>query len=542
MKFLCPNCKAKYRIGSEKLVGRQAAKIRCRKCDYRIQIAHRAGTEEYEVTASPQSLTPSAPPPRVLKPAPAPLPGALSAANTRARMTSVKDETLFGRKPTAAVPGLPGLGSPKSTRGAMLHTEGPGGVSSLSPRRPIAVPPPPASSSFGALSFSAPPPAGPSLGSGGSGSAGLSLGSLPPLAPPPPSVAALSAQSFASPSPVPARPVTGTQLADQFRQSVQAGGAAAEELPPDGWFVGVNGVPLGPIPVGDLRELAVAGHIDRRSLVWREGLAEWRPLGKFPQLARVLDEGASAPPAAFEPENAFSSGSFTAASPSNGSNGHVATGFDSVRAPDSEAERPSAWGDLDDEDDEDEQPTTVKGRVSIAPSSMGNGVPPQPQPSASSAPSFSLSPGAIGGANSAAPFSVSPQFRSAQTGVVQVPSVPAPAAQRAPLVTMSTAEPMDEADAHLMRSRGLNRARLFKWLIVAAAFALGAILTHMFGLGGGAAGQPQRPASEPTRALAPSGEHQPDAPSPSVPEQPGHPGPAHHEAAPAQELIEETSA
>src|SRR3954462_4969400 len=59
MKFLCPNCKAKYQIGPEKLVGRRIAKIRCRKCDYRIQIAPRPGSEEYDVTATPNSLAPS---------------------------------------------------------------------------------------------------------------------------------------------------------------------------------------------------------------------------------------------------------------------------------------------------------------------------------------------------------------------------------------------------------------------------------------------------------------------------------------------------
>src|SRR3954467_13235857 len=60
MKFLCPNCKAKYQIGPEKLVGRRIAKIRCRKCDYRIQIAPRAGSEEYDITASANSLAPTA--------------------------------------------------------------------------------------------------------------------------------------------------------------------------------------------------------------------------------------------------------------------------------------------------------------------------------------------------------------------------------------------------------------------------------------------------------------------------------------------------
>src|SRR5215510_5053579 len=59
MKFLCPNSKAKYQMGPEKLVGRRIAKIRCRKCDYRIQIAPRAGSDEYDITATPNSLAPA---------------------------------------------------------------------------------------------------------------------------------------------------------------------------------------------------------------------------------------------------------------------------------------------------------------------------------------------------------------------------------------------------------------------------------------------------------------------------------------------------
>ena len=71
MKFLCPNCKAKYRIGPEKMVGRQAAKIRCRKCDYLIQIAYRNDSDEFDVTATP----PSAPPPAAASRAPKPAVG-----------------------------------------------------------------------------------------------------------------------------------------------------------------------------------------------------------------------------------------------------------------------------------------------------------------------------------------------------------------------------------------------------------------------------------------------------------------------------------
>src|SRR3954468_15376039 len=157
MKFLCPNCKAKYQIGPEKLVGRRIAKIRCRKCDYRIQIAPRAGSEEYDITASANSLAPTggagaslapaaaaasiapmppapavaavpAPPPAPV-PAPKPAaaapripmpgtPGARAAAAPKARAADKDDSSTAAgsRKPTAAVPGLPGLGASKLTR------------------------------------------------------------------------------------------------------------------------------------------------------------------------------------------------------------------------------------------------------------------------------------------------------------------------------------------------------------------------------------------------------------------------------------------
>src|SRR5688572_25155192 len=147
MKFLCPNCKAKYRIGPEKMVGRQAAKIRCRKCEYLIQIAYRGNTEEFDVTATPPSVAPAAPSaapappvPRAPKPA-AGQPVALASTGTR-RLPPPLEEGSATKKPTAAVPGLPGLGSAKGTRGAALFSDPP----SVS-RRPLApLPPPPVTS------------------------------------------------------------------------------------------------------------------------------------------------------------------------------------------------------------------------------------------------------------------------------------------------------------------------------------------------------------------------------------------------------------
>src|SRR5262245_646967 len=140
MKFLCPNCKAKYRIGPEKMVGRQAAKIRCRKCEFLIQIAYRPNSDEFDVTATPPSTAPPAPsvppPPRAAKATGAGqavtgaagnnVAGSGGAGSSTAGSTLVgvagvrprlgppaKDEASASKKPTTAVPGLPGLGSSK---------------------------------------------------------------------------------------------------------------------------------------------------------------------------------------------------------------------------------------------------------------------------------------------------------------------------------------------------------------------------------------------------------------------------------------------
>ncbi len=518
MKFLCPNCKSKYRIGSEKLVGRQAAKIRCRNCDYRIQIAYRPGSDEYDITATPNSVVPSALAPRQFKAPPGPPVGAPPppAGVVRPRPAAAplpsKEEGGAARKPTAAVPGLPNLGSPKSTRGAALLSEGPLGAAQLQPRRPLAPPPPPVGAPpFGSLGLGTA-----SFGSGGV--AGLSAGAsaamaLPPLAPPPAPKAV--AKAIVPPvAPTPARaPAAGTQLADQFRQSVQAG-EIQEELPQEGWFVGVNGVPLGPIPVGDLRELANAGHIDRRSLVWRDGQAEWRPLGKFQQLARLLDDGAGGGGLA-EPENSAPVAQPAEPRP-NGANGHAATGFDVVRA--DTGERPSVWGDLDDEDDEDEQPTTVKGRVSVSPPGMGGmpatSVPPSvpPPPSALLQGSVTRAPG-LGAAFGAPPPSRAP----AAPFHAQPHSAPPVTPDGGPASTISTTpEPVvDEADARIMRPRGRGRLS-FIAVAVVVAFALGAVLMHL--LRSPAAEDPKLVPPEPTRALAPSPEA-PAAPPPKPAEE-----------------------
>ena len=61
----------------------------------------------------------------------------------------------------------------------------------------------------------------------------------------------------------------------------------------DEWYVGINDVPVGPIRLGELRAKAASGAIQGDSLVWRDGLEDWRPLRTFPELVAVVEESLS---------------------------------------------------------------------------------------------------------------------------------------------------------------------------------------------------------------------------------------------------------
>jgi predicted Zn finger-like uncharacterized protein len=59
------------------------------------------------------------------------------------------------------------------------------------------------------------------------------------------------------------------------------------------WYVGINGVPVGPVRLGELRRKAAGGAITPESLVWREGFEEWVPLKTFPELLTMYREAVS---------------------------------------------------------------------------------------------------------------------------------------------------------------------------------------------------------------------------------------------------------
>lgn len=91
-------------------------------------------------------------------------------------------------------------------------------------------------------------------------------------------------------------------LAGAFQRTVQDGpasGPAPNTTPAerelsvtDEWYVAINGVPVGPVRISELRRKAAAGAVTEDSLCWQEGLEEWRPVRTVPDLAALVREAA----------------------------------------------------------------------------------------------------------------------------------------------------------------------------------------------------------------------------------------------------------
>lgn len=117
---------------------------------------------------------------------------------------------------------------------------------------------------------------------------------LPPPAVAPSVAAAIAPLAVAEPL---ASPLAGG-LAGAFSKSVRGQGdadvSASIEVLSAGageeWYVGISGVPLGPVRLSTIREKAAQHLIDEDSLVWREGFEEWLPLRTFPELLALLHE------------------------------------------------------------------------------------------------------------------------------------------------------------------------------------------------------------------------------------------------------------
>ena len=317
MKFLCPSCKAKYQIGDEKVAGR-SVRMKCRKCGYVIQVSSVPGLGDALPGSEPPpapidalSDVSAAPPPAALpfafEPGPpvsargTPRPGsAIKSAPTAASAPIVGGAPSVGSSPSAAqrpeVKKLPVTGPrpsvPKPALGHLAAPKAPAPKSS--PQKPALAA---ASTPLGAKSDKRP-----ILGGMGA--------PLPAVAPKPTPIvdkpAAFAASPFAEVEEEERTRIADVgALAGAFSLAVggtsDTAGPDSLSMPADEWFVGINGVPVGPIRLSELRSKAASGSVNRESLVWRDGFEDWRPLGTFPELLAIVDESVSSARASLTP-------------------------------------------------------------------------------------------------------------------------------------------------------------------------------------------------------------------------------------------------
>jgi predicted Zn finger-like uncharacterized protein len=109
----------------------------------------------------------------------------------------------------------------------------------------------------------------------------------------PPLATSLS-QAKQAPRPV-QKPETG--LASAFKSSMQTAkedeAGLLELSSADEWYAAINGVPVGPVRIAELRRKAAIGAVTEDSLVWQEGMEEWRPVKQVPELAALVREAAT---------------------------------------------------------------------------------------------------------------------------------------------------------------------------------------------------------------------------------------------------------
>ena len=128
--------------------------------------------------------------------------------------------------------------------------------------------------------------------------------SAPPAAPaaprpaqrPPQRTASLATSLASAKSPSKPTERSGGALATAFRSNVQRDDEVSAPVDMsdlsagDEWYVAINGVPVGPIRIAEVRRKAAIGAVTEESLCWQEGLDEWRALRSFPELATIVRE------------------------------------------------------------------------------------------------------------------------------------------------------------------------------------------------------------------------------------------------------------
>jgi predicted Zn finger-like uncharacterized protein len=300
MKFLCPSCKAKYQIADEKVAGR-SVRMKCRKCGHVIQVSSIAGVGDALLGSEPPSAIDAASDASAAQASALP-PVAPKAEPKSEPKAAIKVEPKVEAKPEPRKP--PTSPTRPSAAKPAAVVKGP---------LPAPKPPPPAKSS--PMKPAAPAPTALALKSekrtiqGGVSAPLPRVASVPGKATAPggakQGAAVASALADFGDEDESTRIADSSALAGAF--SLAVGGASeapppdALSMPADEWFVGINGVPVGPIRLSELRSKAASGSVTRESLVWRDGFEDWRPLKTFPELVAIVDESVSSARASLTP-------------------------------------------------------------------------------------------------------------------------------------------------------------------------------------------------------------------------------------------------
>lgn len=263
MKFICDNCKAKYQIGDEKVAGKMV-RMQCRRCGHLIQVSASV-TESSVARALPVE------PPREAGDDAHVAPPSDEAPAADAGAASPLKSPLASSLGQGAAPAPP--------RPASQALPRPGGA----PRPPVAprAVPGPASSPRPATAPQASPAA-----------------RAVQQAPAAPARSPAPAARAAEPTPPAGAAGAFTRAMSNDRPLGKA--PAVRATSSEDWYVGVGGVPLGPVRLSVIRDKALAGAVDGESLVWREGFDEWQPLKNFPELLEIVTQAQStrlSPPA-----------------------------------------------------------------------------------------------------------------------------------------------------------------------------------------------------------------------------------------------------
>ncbi|HEX4336672.1 MAG TPA: GYF domain-containing protein [Polyangiaceae bacterium] len=305
MKFLCPQCKAKYRIADEKLQERHSSRMKCRKCGHVIDI--------HSATVPDDSI----PPPGVAANEPEPV--LFSPPQAQPQVQPKKTGPAVPRVGAGAAAGASPVRRPTGA--------GVGAGASPALRRPTAAA---ATATAAAVKRPVPPPR---RGGAAVAQAAIAEKAAPiideqalatapaatkpsitkPSAEPVPKAEEMAA-AIVEPAPKsvagtksdfeeePTRIHDGSSLAAAFSNAAtQSVAAASVPVAVDEWYIGIDGTPLGPVGQAVLRQKAAERKANLESLVWKEGFEEWKALKHFPELVALVEEARREFPAESEP-------------------------------------------------------------------------------------------------------------------------------------------------------------------------------------------------------------------------------------------------